>query len=459
MSIATTVAVMTLCVLAYGITLRNLTAEVDRTLVREASAYSAAVRSAPASEALVGATRAYLTGRAGGQANLSPILILALEAGRTISNSEIRLDTAPANAHCATRSRHRSSATWSSTASHYRTLAVPVLATDGKRLGTFQVALTDGNAQAVAAGVAGALGAAGVVVVFLGSILSIWAARGALAPLTHMAADASAISLASPGKRMAYDGPPDELGMLAHALNAMLERLEHAYAEQRRFVADASHELRTPVAIVRGNVELLRSGKLGGDDALEGLEMIDSESKRMSRLLDELLSLARLESSVHTFQPLEVRTILEEGAGRVRMLGDRTVTIEGPCRPVDRGRSRPAGSGAPQRSQERVRAYRGRRHDRAVVQRRRHPRAAHRHRRRPRAFPKTSSRASSTASTARRVRVRATRAARVSASPSRSVSSTCTAVRCPPRTSRVPARASRSRSRESPPPAEPLAIP
>jgi two-component system, OmpR family, sensor kinase len=329
MSVATTVAVMTLCVLAYGITLRNLTAEVDRTLVREASAYSAAVRSAPASEALVGATRVYLTARAGGQASLSPILILALAQGRTLSNSEIRLDIAPTNAplRYPVPSPVFSNVVLDDVT--YRTLAVPVLATDGKRLGTFQVALTEGAAKSVAAGVAGALGAAGVVVVFLGSILSIWAARGALAPLTHMAADASAISLASPGKRMVYDGPPDELGMLAHSLNAMLERLEHAYAEQRRFVADASHELRTPVAIVRGNVELLRSGKLGGVDALEGLEMIDSESQRMSRLLDELLALARLESSMHTFQPLEVRTILEEGAGRVRLLGDRTIHVEG----------------------------------------------------------------------------------------------------------------------------------
>jgi two-component system OmpR family sensor kinase len=330
MSLATTAAVIVLCVLAYGITLRNLTAEVDHTLVREASAFSAAVRSAPASEALVAATRAYLSGRSGGQANLSPVLILALEGGRTISNSEIRLDTAPANAALRFPVPTPLFSNVQFDGATYRTLAVPVLATDGKRLGTFQVALTEDSAKELATGVAGALGAAGIVVVLLGSILSIWAARGSLRPLTHMAADASAISLASPGKRMVYDGPPDELGTLANALNAMLERLEHAYAEQRRFVADASHELRTPVAIVRGNVELLRSGKLGGVDALEGLEMIDSESKRMSRLLDELLALARLESSVHSFQPLEVRTILEEGAGRVRLLGEREIRVEGP---------------------------------------------------------------------------------------------------------------------------------
>ncbi len=217
--------------------------------------------------------------------------------------------------------------------------------------------------------------------------------------------------------------------MLAHALNAMLERLEHAYAEQRRFVADASHELRTPVAIVRGNVELLRSGKLGGVDALEGLEMIDSESQRMSRLLDELLALARLESSMHAFQPLEVRTILEEGAGRVRLLGDRTISVEGRGRTVDRGRPRPAGPGAPQRPQERVRTHRGRRHDRALVRRRRHASFASPSPTMAPAFPTTNSRASSIASIARRVRGRATPAARVSAWPSRSVSSICTVVR------------------------------
>jgi two-component system OmpR family sensor kinase len=145
-----------------------------------------------------------------------------------------------------------------------------------------------------------------------------------------MAADATAISSASPGKRIAYSGPADELGTLAAALNDMLGRLERAYDEQRKFVADASHELRTPVAIVRGNIELLRAGKLCDADAQESLEMIDSESKRMSRLLDELLSLARLEDGMHAFQPLEVRTMVEEGAARIGMLGDRNVTVDGP---------------------------------------------------------------------------------------------------------------------------------
>jgi signal transduction histidine kinase len=331
MSIATTVAIATLCVLAYAITVRNLNAEVDRTLVREASAYSAAVRSAPASEALVAATRAYLAGRSGGQANVSPVLVLRLVDGSTYSNSDLRLDRAPDNT--ALRSGVPtpvfSNVTFDSAV--YRTLAVPVFATGGARLGTFEVALSAGTPTNIAVNVAAALAAAGLVVVLIGSVLSMWAARGALRPLTHMAADAAAISLASPGKRMVIDGPADELSALADALNAMLVRLEHAYAEQRRFVADASHELRTPVAIIRGNVELLRRGDLSLEDSDESLAMIESESVRMTRLLDELLSLARLEGSMHTLQPLECRTILEEGAARAKALGERQITVDGPA--------------------------------------------------------------------------------------------------------------------------------
>jgi len=110
----------------------------------------------------------------------------------------------------------------------------------------------------------------------------------------------------------------------------MLARLERSYQDQRRFVADASHELRTPVAIVRGNIELLRRTSLCEADATESLRMIEAESLRMTRLLDELLALARLEGASRHFQPLETRTLMDEIAARARALGDRTVTVDGP---------------------------------------------------------------------------------------------------------------------------------
>ena len=322
------VAVAALCVLAYFITLRNLNTAVDQALSSEASAYSAAVRSAPASEALVSATRAYLRGRETASTGMNPVLLLVLSSGRVISNSALRFETAPGNGPLTTPKNSPEFDDVTLGETDYRTLSVPVNGSTGARLGTFQVALSAESPKAVAAAVAAALAAAGLLVLVLGALVSVWAARGALAPLSRMATDASAITVASPGKRIAYNGPRDELGTLAHALNAMLTRLERAYDDQRRFVADASHELRTPVAIVRGNVELMRSGRATRRDAEEALAMIENEAVRMSRLLDELLSLARLERAQRPFQALEVRTLLDEAASRARTLGERNVSVE-----------------------------------------------------------------------------------------------------------------------------------
>jgi two-component system OmpR family sensor kinase len=108
----------------------------------------------------------------------------------------------------------------------------------------------------------------------------------------------------------------------------MLARLQYAADEQRRFVADASHELRTPVAVIRGNSELILSDPDAGGDAIEAAAMIESESARMARLLDELLVLARLDSSpAHIFQPLHAPTMVEEAAARARTLGERRVEV------------------------------------------------------------------------------------------------------------------------------------
>ena len=84
----------------------------------------------------------------------------------------------------------------------------------------------------------------------------------------------------------------DEIAELARTFNAMLDRLEAAFATQRAFVSDASHELRTPITIVRGHLELL------GDDPQERREtiaLVTDELDRMSRFVDDLLLLAKAE--------------------------------------------------------------------------------------------------------------------------------------------------------------------
>lgn len=319
--LASTIA---LIAVAYLVTAGQLRAATDAALMREAEAFGAALAGAPASEPVDTATRRYLAARTGPTAGVRPILFVRLDDGRTISNSEIRLEDAVEDDDAGLTTVVLDGET-------YRLLAVPLDAAAGRN-GVFYAALADSLAHETATTVALTLAAAGAFALAFGVPLSYWATRRALRPLTVMAADAASISHAEPGGRIRYDGPGDELGSLADSLNAMLERLENAFGDQRRFVADASHELRTPVAVIRGNVELLRSNRLSQEDAEESLAMIESEAVRMVRLLDDLLALAKLEDTGRErFQPLEVRTLVDEVTARARALGEREIVCTGAC--------------------------------------------------------------------------------------------------------------------------------
>lgn len=331
MSAVMAVAVGALVIVAYSITMRTLTAEMDRALQREASAFSAAVAGAPTGESLVGATRGYLYARTGGEAGLSPILSVVFPQGRVVSNSPLRIEDVLSSGSLETSASRSGLSNLGFDGTTYRVLSVPVLS-QGARAGTFLAALSLDSARDTARRVSYTLAAAGLVAMALGVILADWASRRALAPLRAMAAEAAEVTHAQPGRRLSYEGPADELGSLADSVNAMLARLENSFDDQRAFVADASHELRTPVAVIRGNVELLRGGRLEPSGAEESLEMIEHEAVRMGRLLDELLALARLESgTTRAFQPLELRTLVDEVAARARALGERKIVCEGDC--------------------------------------------------------------------------------------------------------------------------------
>jgi len=91
-------------------------------------------------------------------------------------------------------------------------------------------------------------------------------------------------------RRIANQGPPDEIGRLASTVNDMLDQIEGMFDRQRRFLADVSHELRTPLTTIRGEIELMRrAGRL--DE--EGAEAVHGEAERMSRMVGDLLLLAR----------------------------------------------------------------------------------------------------------------------------------------------------------------------
>ncbi len=134
-----------------------------------------------------------------------------------------------------------------------------------------------------------------------------WLARKALAPVDLMAATAAEITSTRLDKRLDERGAGDELGRLARSFNGMIERLERSFDEVRRFTADAAHELRTPLANMRTEVEVaLRSRRCAERDGLV-LENLIEEMERLGRLVSQLLFLCREDSGVGMPDQVAVR--------------------------------------------------------------------------------------------------------------------------------------------------------
>jgi signal transduction histidine kinase len=143
-----------------------------------------------------------------------------------------------------------------------------------------------------------------------------WAAAGrVLRPLREITAYARRASEATLGERIGLRGPPDELKELADTIDAMLARLDAAFAAQQRFAAEASHELRTPLAIIRAEADVA----LAAPDATErerGLaSSVCDAVDRSERLVDGLLALARSESALRDDARVDVAELVGDVVG------------------------------------------------------------------------------------------------------------------------------------------------
>lgn len=151
------------------------------------------------------------------------------------------------------------------------------------------------------------------VVLVLGAAVVWLVVRRGLRPVDGMIDTASAIAAGDLSQRVDASDDSTELGRLGGALDDMLAQLEAAFTEREQskarleqFVADASHELRTPVTAIRGYAELYRNGGLRSGEELErAMSRIEGESSRMGRLVDDLLLLARLDEH----EPLELSEV------------------------------------------------------------------------------------------------------------------------------------------------------
>lgn len=132
-------------------------------------------------------------------------------------------------------------------------------------------------------------------------------ARKSLQPVADMARQTRGMGASHMSDRLEVSNPRDELGTLALSFNELLERLEKSFEQQRRFVADASHELRTPVAILQGETEVtLSRPDRTPDEYRETLSILRDESKRLAHIIEDLFTLTRADAGQYPLQLREV---------------------------------------------------------------------------------------------------------------------------------------------------------
>jgi two-component system, OmpR family, sensor kinase len=177
-----------------------------------------------------------------------------------------------------------------------------------------------------------------------------WIAGRALEPVDSIITEIGEITDGrSLHRRLPVPMEKDELGRLAATLNQMWTRLERSFAALRRFTADASHELKTPLTVVRAGVERAITRHGMPQEALAPLEETLQEVNRMTELLDSLLTLARADegrADLHR-EPVDLREIIEEAGETGELLAEHAgvgIDIRLPSQPVvvavDRSRLR-----------------------------------------------------------------------------------------------------------------------
>jgi two-component system OmpR family sensor kinase len=183
------------------------------------------------------------------------------------------------------------------------------------------------------AGLAASFAVGGPIAVLVASIAGYLLAASGLRPVEAMRRRAREVSLSRAGARLPLPAARDEIRRLGETLNEMLDRLQRSFERERRFVADAGHELRTPVAIVKTELEgAVRTGDYG-PEVREALAAALEECDRLAQLAEDLLVVARSAEGELPLRPqeLQARALLDDV--RVRFADratqrDRSIRVE-----------------------------------------------------------------------------------------------------------------------------------
>jgi signal transduction histidine kinase len=213
-----------------------------------------------------------------------------------------------------------------------RLYAAPIADAGGPAAGGAVLVASDTSDIARTTGQLGVLVAlSGAAVVLVATLAAALLTRRGLRPLRSLADAAGEIERTpDPSRRLPEPAAPDEIGQLTGVLNRMLGALEEAQASERRFLADASHELRTPVTALLGNVEYATRH---GADA-EVLADLRQDAERLARLVDSLLALERAGAAPPSGGAVAVNELLAsvvagQATGRVHLDRADPVTVRG----------------------------------------------------------------------------------------------------------------------------------
>jgi heavy metal sensor kinase len=162
------------------------------------------------------------------------------------------------------------------------------------------------------------------VVIAVACLGGAWLSRRALNPVREATAAALTIGIENLSQRLPVPATGDEIADLAEGWNSMLGRLEKAVRTLSQFTADASHELRTPLAVVRTTAELALQRARTADSYRESLTEIVAETARMTRLVEDLLLLARTDTAraEMPLEPIDVRDVLTDVCTEIRGLAE-----------------------------------------------------------------------------------------------------------------------------------------
>jgi heavy metal sensor kinase len=176
------------------------------------------------------------------------------------------------------------------------------------------------------------LGLAALVILLCASFGGYYLAYKSLQPVARMTETTAQISATNLHERLPVAQERDELGRLAQVFNGLLARLEAAFAQQRRFMADASHELRTPLAIICGEAEVTLARPARKEtEYREALALALDEGRRMTRLVEDLLTLARADAGHYAVrrENLYLDEVVTQCARAVRTLAaERNIAVQ-----------------------------------------------------------------------------------------------------------------------------------